>query len=233
MARGFLEFRIPKGISTELRQHLEDRIIFGEIPAGARLVEEEVVRDYDVSRSPVREALRMLEQDGLLVRESRRGLRVGKLTISDLDEVYSCRLALECIAAEQAAHNRTETDLAELHRALDAMAAAQPDRQAFFRANLHLSGCIYESTHNRTLIRLLQSIGKQAMRYRYYAYTADETLVSASVRSNRAIIEAIEACNPAHSSALTKDVITNAWNSVRSALQRSEAAEQAAAIPPA
>lgn len=211
-------FRIPKAISTELREHLEQRIVFGDIPAGSRLIEEEVVSEYDVSRSPVRDALRMLEQDGLLVRESRRGLKVGILTIEDLDEVYSCRLALEKMAAEQAATNRTEADIAVLQEAIVRLEEAQDDTERFFKANLSLSDKIYESSHNHTLIRLLQSISKQAMRYRYFAYKSNPSLTSLSVNSNRAIIEAIEQSNADHASALTGDVIRNSWNSIRQTL---------------
>lgn len=211
-------FRIPKAISTELREHLEQRIVFGDIPAGARVIEEDVVSEYDVSRSPVREALRMLEQDGLLVRESRRGLRVGILTIKDLDEVYACRLVLEKMAAEQAAINRTEGDIEALQDAVALLEGLQDDTERFFKANLKLSDKIYESSHNHTLIRLLQSISKQAMRYRYFAYKSNPSLTSLSVSTNRAIVEAISQANPDHASALTGDVIKNSWNSIRKTL---------------
>jgi len=213
-------FRIPKAISTELREHLEQRIVFGDIAAGSRLVEEDVVSEYDVSRSPVREALRMLEQDGLLVRESRRGLKVGNLTIEDLDEVYSCRLALEKMAAEQAAKKRTDADIAALRNAVCQLEEVQGDTKHFFKINLQLSDKIYESSHNHTLIRLLQSISKQAMRYRYFAYQTNPMLTSLSVNSNRAIIEAIELSNPDHASALTRDVIGKSWNSIRATLEK-------------
>ncbi len=54
-----------------------------------RFIEEDIVRRYNVSRSPVREAFRLLEQDGLLVRDRRRGVRVGVLSVRDLDEIYA------------------------------------------------------------------------------------------------------------------------------------------------
>src|SRR4051812_23631125 len=69
-------FKAPALLGSELASFLEDQIVFGELEPNSRLVEEAVVRQYGVSRSPVREAFRSLEQSGLAVRQSRKGVSV-------------------------------------------------------------------------------------------------------------------------------------------------------------
>ena len=85
--QGTGSFRVPAVIATELARHLEDQIVYGDLAPGARLIEEDLVRKHDVSRSPVRESFRLLEQDGLVTRESRRGVHVSPISRADLDEV--------------------------------------------------------------------------------------------------------------------------------------------------
>ena len=77
-----LGFRVPDIIAKDLARHIEEQIIFGELAPNTRLVEEEIVQRYNVSRSPVREVLRTLEQEGLAIRESRRGVWVGTYAAS-------------------------------------------------------------------------------------------------------------------------------------------------------
>ena len=210
-------FRVPDLIAKELVRALEDEIIFGDLVPGARLVEEEVVRRYSVSRSPVREALRVLEQDGLVVRELRRGVRVSPVSLSDLDEVYSCRLPLEALAAELAAQNRSEEALAAIQAALESMRAAfdNKDLKGFFVRNVGLSEAIYQAAGSKTLRRLLGTIGKQALRYRYLAYQHAPELMQASVEANSEIVHAIARRRPRHARTLTEDVIQRSWERVR------------------
>lgn len=210
-------FRVPDIIAKDLARHLEDQIIFGDLSPDTRLVEEEIVQRYNVSRSPVREALRALEQEGLAVRESRRGVWVSPLALEDLEEVYSCRILLEGLATELAAQNHSQEDIAEI-KATFAMLEAQReanDMREFFRTNLRLSGAIHSAAHNRTLKRLLGSVGKQSLRYRYLAYSHSPEMMGASVEGNREIITAIERGNARHARILMEDLIQRSWTVIR------------------
>jgi DNA-binding GntR family transcriptional regulator len=75
-----------RAMPDQLEQALESAIVFGEMVPGTRVIEEEIAERYRVSRSPVREALRRLESDGLLVRDERRGMRITPMSRRDLDE---------------------------------------------------------------------------------------------------------------------------------------------------
>jgi DNA-binding GntR family transcriptional regulator len=210
-------FRVPAVIATELAQHLEEQIVYGDLAPGARLIEEDLVRKHDVSRSPVRESFRLLEQDGLVARESRRGVRVSPISLADLNEVYTCRLALEALAAETAAAHRTDANIAALRRALADLEAAfrTHDPRQYFRCNVMLTDCIHAAAGNATLSRLLRSIGKQSLRYRYLAYRDAPEMLPISVEGNQQIIDAIVAQRARHARTLTEDLIQISWNKMK------------------
>ena len=94
----------PSGVlAEELARYIESEIIFCEIAPGTRLTEEDISARYGLSRSPVREAFRLLAADGLVVLSARRGIRVTPVSRRDLAEVQGCRIELEGLAAAQAA----------------------------------------------------------------------------------------------------------------------------------
>lgn len=210
-------FRVPDIIAKDLARHIEQQIIFGDLSPNTRLVEEEIVQRHNVSRSPVREALRMLEQEGLAIRESRRGVRVSALGLEDLDEVYACRIVLEALAAELAARHHTARDMDAIKLAFTALETARGtnDMREFFRCNLRLSKNIHAAANNKTLGRLLESIGKQSLRYRYLAYSHAPEMMGASVEGNRDIIRAIEMGNARHARILMEDLVQRSWTVVR------------------
>lgn len=210
-------FQVPEVLAKELARFLQDQIVFGEIAPGTRLVEEEIVRGYDVSRSPVREAFRILEQDGLIVRDQRRGVRVGTLTVADLDEIYICRIALEGLAAEAAAKHRTAAHIPALEAALAALSDAYSatDLRRYFERNVHLSDQIHVASGNATLRRLLGSVGKQALRYRFLAYSRAPTLMQLSIETNREIVDSILHQRDRTARMLTEDLIQQSWQRIR------------------
>jgi len=220
------EFRAPEVIAKELARYLEEQIIFGNFAPRTRLVEEDIVRQHKVSRSPVREALRMLEQEGLAIRESRRGVRVSPISVTDLDEVYACRLVLEGLAAETAAKNRTKQAVAAINAQLQDLEQAlqRQDMSAFFRQNVRLSQAIYDASGSATLKRLLSSIGKQALRYRYIAYSRAPEMMQVSVAANRDIAQAIAHGRTRHARVLTEDVIQRSWQVIRGVIAEDQGA---------
>jgi DNA-binding GntR family transcriptional regulator len=102
-------------VTTQIR----DGIIAGQLRPGEKLAEPELATLFQVSRSPVREALRRLEQEGLVVREANRSCYVWRPTIADVEEMYSLRTMLECLAAELVINHLNEEDFAHLYDALE------------------------------------------------------------------------------------------------------------------
>jgi GntR family transcriptional regulator, rspAB operon transcriptional repressor len=200
-----------------LAEALESAIVFGELPPGGRIIEEEVAARYDVSRSPVRDALRRLEADGLVVRTDHRGARVTPISRPDLDDVYLCRIELEGLAAQQAAKRWQSPSEDVFAQGLAAMRAAfkANDVRKYFIANVAFTDAVHRASGNATLQRLLKSIGKQALRYRYLAYRSAPKLMRMSVEGNREIVDLILARRGAQARRITGQLIERSWRAIR------------------
>lgn len=103
---------------------IRSKIFDGEFKSGDRLKESELSRVCDVSRTPVREALRKLEADGLVRISPNSGAIVAQWSESDIQDIYSVRVRLEVLAASLAAERRTDADLVKLQACADEMKAA-------------------------------------------------------------------------------------------------------------
>lgn len=140
---------------TSLYDRLRTAVLNGEFRPGTILVETAVAESYGVSRTPVREAFRALEKDGIL-QHSGRHLMVRISTLEEVMEVYDCRIVLEGVAAEWAARTRTDNDLILLELALNDMQKAvdrSPSDQATINHAFH--DRLWRSSHNATLVDLL------------------------------------------------------------------------------
>jgi GntR family transcriptional regulator, rspAB operon transcriptional repressor len=187
-------FSLPAAIGQELARSLADRIIFLDLPPGTRLGEDDLCGEYGVSRSPVREAFRALEADGLVVRSVRRGVRVAPMGPRDLREVYACRVVLEGLAAREAATNATPRQLARMRGLLVSMAQTMKRRQtrSFFHSNVTLTNAIHEASGNATLIRIAAGIEKQALRYRYLAHAHTAEMLEVAYQGHKRVFDALE-----------------------------------------
>lgn len=107
--------------STLAYDFIRERILSGEYPPGKALMTEVLAEAIGVSRTPIRDALRKLEADGLVVIQAHLGARVKEMTLNEFKEMCEFRLALESHAAGLAAANRTAKDVVELGLALDEM----------------------------------------------------------------------------------------------------------------
>ncbi|MEG0126079.1 MAG: GntR family transcriptional regulator [Clostridia bacterium] len=128
---------------------LKRAIVMGEIPAGTRVVETEYAERMHISRTPLREALRKLERDGLVEYVPRRGVVVRAFTIDDVKEIYTIRNALEMLTLPAIVQNATAEDIASLREKLRAMdvfdqnndiAALSPLARAFHAQLTAISG---------------------------------------------------------------------------------------------
>lgn len=181
----------PPILAHSIAANLETAIIYGDIAGGTRLTEEIVCKMTGFSRSPVREALRLLEKDGLAVREPRRGVRVSELSVEELDQLYVCRVALETTGAELAVRNGTDAEMEAIRQAhlTCKERLEEDDVRGHFQANVEMSHRIFEAAHNEPLLRLLGTIHKQALRYRYFAYKNSRLIRENSIETNSHFVE--------------------------------------------
>ena len=146
-------------IRSNLRAQIKDvilqRIVAGEYPPGARLVETRIAQELGVSQAPVREALRDLEQLGCIVHEPFRGCSVKAFSAAELLEAFPVRAALEALAARLAAERMTEDELLLLADLLETMrrAARRGDAHDQSQANASFHATIVRAARNATLER--------------------------------------------------------------------------------
>ena len=129
------------------------KIVTGKIPSGTRLTEEKLAGEFGVSRTPIREALRMLERDRLITVARGRGASVVSLSRQEVIDTYQCRGTLRGLACRLAAERITPESLARLHRILDALEEAISDEDvgAIFSCTVRFNQVIAEVAGNRVL----------------------------------------------------------------------------------
>ncbi|MBK1783338.1 GntR family transcriptional regulator [Prauserella cavernicola] len=137
---------------------LRAEILSGAVSPGDPLRETALASRFGVSRTPVREALRRLEQDRLLVAGS-RGMEVRSIDPEEVVQIYDMRVLLEAEAAGQAATARRTTDLLTLEGLLARdRELAEPDDATRMRTNLEFHAALWRATHNPVLIDLLERL---------------------------------------------------------------------------
>lgn len=114
-------FQSNKPIREIAYENLKYAIVTGDLPAGSRIIETDYAERLHISRTPLREALRKLERDGLVEYIARRGVVVRAFTIEDIEEIYTIRNALELITLPAIIENATKEDIAFLDDLLEQM----------------------------------------------------------------------------------------------------------------
>lgn len=157
-------FRVDRLRKSTFRQHIAERlrgaILSGEIAPGAQLVETQLAAQFQVSRGPLREALRELIEEGLLVTVPYTGTHVIALTVQDIHEIYTMRITLERFAFEQAWPRRDAHFARELQRrnAVLMQAIDAQDDATSIQAELELHGLVYETSAHKLLQRTWHSL---------------------------------------------------------------------------
>ena len=152
-------FERPGLVREGVYQHLRRAVLDGEIVPGERLGEVELGQQLGVSRTPIREALMRLTQDGLLVAEANKGVRVRVLSAAEARDTYTVREELDGLAAALAAAHHTPTDAEALRAALDALGAARgADYREQTRLDLAFHRAITGAAHNAALSDLARDL---------------------------------------------------------------------------
>ncbi|MCI8374722.1 MAG: GntR family transcriptional regulator [Lachnospiraceae bacterium] len=149
-------------------QTLRQAILHGELKPGERLMEIHLAERLGVSRTPIREAIRKLELEGLVVMIPRRGAVVASITEKDLKDVLEVRRTLEILAGEVACERITPELLMELKSAGEEFGRLKEteDANRLAEADVRFHEIIYEATGNARLIHILNNLREQMYRYR-------------------------------------------------------------------
>ena len=169
---------------------LREAILEGKLKPGDRLMEIQLSNQLGVSRTPIREAIRMLEKEGLAITIPRKGAQVAKLSEKDMEDVLEIRNVLDELAVSTACDRMEEDELEALKSAKDSFETAvkKKDTTAIAEADVAFHDVIYQAGKNAKLETILNNLREQMYRYRL-EYIKDESVYKTLVEEHNALYE--------------------------------------------
>ena len=206
-------------LHDELGVRIRTMIVEGEIAPGSRINERAICERFGVSRTPVREALKVLARDGYVRLTPNRGATAAALTLADLEEAFSVMAALEALAGELAAQHATEAQIDEvlaMHRQMR-LQYDTGDRPAYFALNERIHLAIAAAAGNAILEQMQRSLDGRVRRGRYQANVSQRRWDQA-MREHDEIAAALIARDAARLGAILRLHLENKLASLRDAL---------------
>ena len=196
----------PEG---DLHERILDAIDAGAYPPGARLLETELADRFGVSRTPVREALRRLESQGVVTHEARKGAVVASLDYNQLGELYAVREVREGLAARLAARHASRAEVQLLRDMIDAdRKETEPGKLA--QANKRFHRQLHLASHNRVLSRTLDPV-RRSLALLSGTTFSDKSRPKQSNDEHASIVDAIEARDEDEAEAAARAHIASAY----------------------
>ena len=189
---------------------LREAILKGDLAPGERLMEIKLANQLGVSRTPIREAIRKLELEGLVVMVPRKGAEVAKITEKDLRDVLEVRASLEELAISLACERITDEKIAELKEALEQFRTVIKGKDVTMIAQMDVAfhDVIFEATQNARLVQMVNNLREQMYRYRL-EYLKDFSTHSRLDEEHVKIFEAVSARDIERATALIREHIYN------------------------
>lgn len=184
---------MPVPLARKIVEQLSEDIAAGRLGPGARLDEQGLAARFDVSRTPVREALRELAAVGLAENRGRRGFVIAKVAAEELAEMFEAMGEVEALCARLAAHRMSPFErlqLTEIHRQAKE-AAEGGDTAAYVRLNDAFHDVIYRGTHNRFIEDMARTLRRRTAAFRDTQFREPGRL-SASAAIHERIVDAID-----------------------------------------
>lgn len=191
----------PKRIADEIYNQLLAAIGDGDIAPNQRLVQERLAEELDVSRTPVREALLRLEQEGVLQRADRAGFVIRTITLDEVRDIYQARQAIEGFSARLLS-DRGSAEVFEVLRGLIGREENDVARtaKAYFDANRSIHRAFVQHTENPYLLDLFDGIWNRGSSFRMFA-AIDNVNLARSLGAHSALVDAIETGDADHAAA--------------------------------
>lgn len=182
-------------LADDVYQQILEAILADDITVDDQLVQEKLAAELEISRTPVREALLRLEQEGVLVTSSRGGFTLRRLSEDEAREIYDVRAAIEGQAARRLAEHGTEDDHAHLR---DVIAREETltshTVRAYFTANRNIHRAIVERAGNRHLLAMFDNTWNRARAFHLFA-AIEEIDLAQSLGHHLELVDAIATGN--------------------------------------
>jgi phosphonate utilization transcriptional regulator len=217
-----IELVRQQSLTSLVQREIERRILGGELVPGAKLNEAELAMAMGVSRGPVREAFRALEQAGLVHTQKNRGVFVRQVSLEEADEIYEVRAALEAQIGRLAAKRITPDQLERLRGIVKRMHSVgrSRDADAYFPLNLEFHEVLADAAANRALAANYRRVVNELNLYRRETLTRNVDIIPVSTQDHEAIVNAIAKGDAAAAERLLYDHVINSRARVHQALEK-------------
>ena len=214
------EFSSSFSLTDEIAAIVRDRILKGEYEIGEKIKENQIATELRVSRTPIREAFKLLENEGLIDYIPNRGCFAKGFTKQDVDDIYAVRKALEILAVERAVDRITPDEVAALEEEWELMEfyVRKKDSQKVLELNTTFHDIIYASTRSRFMAQVLRSYKGYIDKTRKSVFD-DESYLEAILEEHREILAAIRErdkekaiCAVARHLEMSQDRAETMWN---------------------
>jgi DNA-binding GntR family transcriptional regulator len=208
---------VKRSLADDVVDRLRDAIFHGSFKPGEALREEQLAAMLDVSRGPVREALVQLEREGLVLVRRHRGATVARLSRSDLEDVYSLRLALERLAIQRAARYATDQDFAAMEAVLAAFDVALsrgPSEKEVAELDVRFHNLIYQAARHQRLYDCWANLKSQIYIFLLSRNVADPDFRDITVKSHAALLDAIRTRDEARATTEIEGHLRGAYDRV-------------------
>lgn len=182
----------PRALYEEVAELLRQRIFRRELQPGAWIDEMRLAQELGISRTPLREALKVLAAEGLVTMKVRRGAYVTEVSEKDLRDVYHLLALLEADAAAEVAARADATDLAALQALHDELEAAVADRDRFFAVNERFHMALLERADNRWRLQMVADLRKVMKLNRHHSLLK-RGRIEESLAEHRTLMAALRA----------------------------------------
>lgn len=200
-----------KSASVAATELIRSAIVEGRLEPGQRLKEEELARELGISRTPVREALLVLQTEGLIDSAPNRGASVRAYEAADLDDLYLLRALLESFAARLAATRITDDEVAELRASNERFVAlrVRDDIVELVRENVRFHDIVLAAARSDRLAQMVRGVIQLPLVYRSYVwYSPDQKLISEHY--HRQLTAALAAHEPERAELVMKEHVLEA-----------------------
>ncbi|MEJ8814902.1 phosphonate utilization associated transcriptional regulator [Variovorax ureilyticus] len=208
-----------------MQEEIERLIMTGELPVGSRVNESELAARFNTSRGPIREALRALEEAGLVRNEKNRGVYVREISFEEADEIYELREALEEVIGRRVAVAMSSDAIDRMRAMVEAMrgAAQAKDLEQYAQLNLQFHDTLLEIAGSRKLTDTYKRLVKELHLFRMRALDTGGGL-EVSAGEHSAIVEAIASGNPERAGAALRGHVAGSRERMHKAFGRPHAA---------
>lgn len=167
----------PLSVAEQIAERISRDILRGVYKPGERIIEQTIADEFQVSRGPVRDAIRILERESVVEILPRRGAQVTALTVKEIDDIFAIRAALIELGVSLATPLLTDEEIAQIKSWIDQLSKASTtvvSPEDYVPISYHISLYISRRCQNDRLFEMIRSMSRQTLRYSHLALASDE-----------------------------------------------------------